>query len=209
VTITLRYASVGGICGLLIGIAGPALFLRSNLGPLTGFLLSGPMGAIAGTFCGLLAAERRGESRPGILGGVVLAWSLVAGYTLVMFRLSPRLAAAAIILQLIGAIATVLLVWRWTALVPRRAHRLAAILGVACFLTLAVASTAFPPVALPVRDKVAEGSFSFAFLLDPRLNASHHPPALLVDMARLCVQWAAIAFFGAASAAAFWLGQRR
>ena len=48
----LRWANIIGACAFFIGFAGPLMFSDSNLGPLLGIFITGPLGYLLGGVIG-------------------------------------------------------------------------------------------------------------------------------------------------------------
>lgn len=59
-----KWAGIVGGTGFALGFFGPMVFMpESNLGPITGILLTGPLGAVLGFLGGGIAALFGGASR--------------------------------------------------------------------------------------------------------------------------------------------------
>jgi hypothetical protein len=183
----------GVIAGLIcfgIGYLAPVLVSQSNLGPLLGILVTGPVGALAGAGVGLARCSRQTglrESR-----SLVVYWSaiylLALFYTAFLLKIAPRFA--------LGALALLVILTICTAVVGRREeadavgvlsrHRIPILIA----MTLVFVSSLFPPVAAVGAETA--GHLRMAFLLDPQLDASRKVAPLHVRTALLLLEWAVI-----------------
>lgn len=181
----------GGIFGLVLGLIGTILFSRSNLGPLAGLIMTGPVAAIAGLSWGTISATKRG-SREGLVSALFLIWTLSLAYTLFLLRLSPRLTLWGVAAQLAGAITTVHVAWVGRG---KPAWRRAMVASTCALAALLLMTTTLFPAVRPSRTsdrQVLLATRGVAFILDPRLDASKHPPMLEIRGSRICAEWAAI-----------------
>lgn len=154
-------AFIGGAIGLFGG-AGLVLLLDpgSNLGPLSGILITGPLGAIIGA----LFADRENDV-------LIVLWILTLLATS-LFTIAPKIMLPAIVVQLLFVAAA----FRFRS---RHQWILAAV-----FVATAIAS-AFPPVADSAGHLVG-----FASIFDSHVNASRHVPEWTVQRWLLILEWA-------------------
>jgi hypothetical protein len=162
----------GGVA-FAIGFVGPALFSSSNLGPLLGIFITGPLGLLVGALVGILlsagdSAGRTLDTEPRWLLGAWLATLLytlgssVVGIGLVAIGAQVSvLICAAVLFYLVPARLP-----QWVA-----SNRPVFLLGGVAALLASV----FPPV------EQASGRATFAHFLDPRFDASTHVPEFTVD----------------------------
>lgn len=178
-----RYARiVGGIC-FAAGFVGPVILMpHSNLGPLLGLFVTGPVGVAAGMLIGMIVSVP--GAGPAELRTLV-HW--LAGIWLAALLYSLAISVAGIswiALTLQAAILTTafyLLVGARRVLPPGlRAHRYPAVIAG----MLVLASSIFPPVVSAV-----PGAPAYALFNDPRFDASRQVPLFTVDVNRLVTGW--------------------
>jgi hypothetical protein len=166
----IRSAFYAGTLGLVAGMVGPALLSNSNLGPLSGMLVTGPVSALLGALWGLVSFTRTHGVR---FSWLVSIWMATVGYSAFASLLSPTLGFVAFVVQLVFLLAVPLLLHGWS---DQQKHAQAgnyATLVLFLLMVLAAAVTLLPPVA-PTAP--AENPKRALFLLDPRLDASRHVP---------------------------------
>jgi hypothetical protein len=179
------------------------LFLStSNLGPLLGIFVTGPLGAIAGMLWGVdrAARESGGTQTTLLLSLLCGTWILTLLYTLFAIVLAARLAAPAIAFQLLVLVATIVFVHR-AGVAPKLPRRYRPILP--CLMAFVLMTTAFPPVARTAWSSTPHDGAAaiprFTFILDGRLDASRHVPPLGVDRSLLVLLWIAAALVAGAA----------
>ena len=92
-------ALVGGI-SLAVGLIGPMLFSKSNLGPLLGFFGTGPLGAMAGAIFGALCVAK--DSSRLSIACIGAVWAMTLLYTLRFFFFFGIILTLAIALQILS-----------------------------------------------------------------------------------------------------------
>jgi hypothetical protein len=200
------FGVVAGLIGFGIGYVAPVLVSQSNLGPLLGILVTGPVGALAGAGLGLARCSREAGVRES--KSVVVYWSaiclLALFYTAFLLKIAPRLALGALVLLVILTICTAV-AGRSEEAHPAgflSRHRIPILIA----MTLVVVSSLFPPVAAGSAETA--GQMRMAFLLDPQLDASREVAPLHVRTALLLLEWVVI-IVGASVAIAAKGRQRR
>ena len=192
-------AVVGGIAFVVGYVAPIILYPSSNLGPLLGILVTGPIGWLAGALVGIVRSARSQQPSPVRhellwLGAI---WALSLLYALwSVFMWSTTIFIGLLEIALLAAVvatAAYLFYGKNARPLPHsiRPFRLPVI--VAGLLT--VATMIFPPI-----QTTAAGQQRFARLGDPRFDASQHVPEFSVDSGALALEWLTIAI------AAFALG---
>ncbi len=195
----INSALLVGILGFAAGFYGPIFFSTSNLGPLLGILVTGPVGAIAGALWGIVRSAKHatGPETRAILVWLSAVWVLTLFYTLFMIGLATQYALPAIGLQglILGSSAFLLYGDNTSTRLsePLRRFRPVAITTLALIMLI----TVFPPVTRPwwVPQAADEGADStaplpkVAFILDPRFDASRHFPLFAVDRRVLVLEW--------------------
>ena len=186
-------APIAGVA-FAAGFFGPLLLSSSNLGPLLGIFVTGPLGALLGVWVGALrVAKDATRLSVGLIGAV---WALTLLYTLwALFY--PAMAALAVPLQVLVIGSSIhLFAGRDTrGRLPDDLRRsgLVVIAAQAAILVM----TLFPPVIRAwwgqpgtVATQPASAPLpAFAFLLDGRLSADTHVPLLAVNRSALAMEW--------------------
>ena len=173
--------AVGGIA-FAAGFIGPVLLSDSNLGPLLGIFVTGPIGFLVGALIGIAYSARRGPE--GIsrqeLRWLATVWLLSLLYALFFSSIFAR---GWIALGLLAAVIATAAYLFYGGTLPKdgpiRHYRLPLLL--AGLLTLL--SLVFPPVV------PGAGKPGFAFFLDPRFDASRNVPEFSVDGTILALGW--------------------
>lgn len=182
-----------GAVSFAAGFFGPIIFSKSNLGPLLGIFVTGPVGFLAGAVIGALYIAR-GSARLSI-AVVGLTWVLTLLYTLFIAGLAVQGAVPPIGLQILIVAASMFLFIRHSTRnqLPTGLKRSGPI-AIAALLTVLL-MTLFPPVIAPwwvPADKqpaIAAPLPSFAFILDGRFDAGRHFPQFAVSRAALAREW--------------------
>ena len=195
-------AAVAGAISFAVGFIAPVFLSNSNLGPLLGVFVTGPLGAIAGALWGIVRVARRSDgARIGALLQVLFgAWVLTMLYTFLIISLSAKLTIAAIALQLIVTAAALLFLYH-----PEISSKLSEPVrrcrpGVIAAMILIAAMTAFPPVTSGSGARGAQAVPRIAFLLDGRLDSSRHQPLLAVHKSTLVLEWLCVTLLLAGAA---------
>ena len=174
-----------GAVAFTLGYVGPLLVSSSNLGPLLGIFVTGPLGFLAGALAGILLSARDSAGRAVTveLKWLLGAWGLALFFTLASSVAGISLSAITAQLAVIGCAAVLfyglraeLPAWlgKWRAVV---------LIGAA----LALLTSIYPPLI-----KSPDGA-RFAFFLDPRFDASTQIPDYSVNQGALLVSWLVIA----------------
>lgn len=193
---------VGGLA-FAAGFIGPNLFSSSNLGPLLGIFVTGPIGTLAGALWGIVRSTKNANAADmrALLKMLLVVWGLTMLYTLFMIRLSTQGAFTAICLQGLIMVSSIFLLYhgdtdtRLSESVKRSRPVIVITLALVMLVTL------FPPVTKPkwVHKAVQESTDyaaplpKVAFLLDTRFDASHHFPLFAVSRSLLLLEWGILA----------------
>jgi hypothetical protein len=168
------------ICTAL-GVIVPAVASPSNLAPMLGLFITGPLGFIAASAWAFSRSEpaqpvRRSEFQ------LFALWLATLAYTL-MLDIAPRAALAGVLAQLLVTVAAMRL--------DRAAGRqLWVFLAVSAFLVASVLASLYPPTATnPLSGGNGASPLSFVFLLDGRLDARHHVAPLVIRRGLLLGEW--------------------
>ena len=198
-TSVAKWAAIIGSISFAGGFIGPIVLSSSNLGPLLGIFITGPVGVLAGGLWGAVHwAIRSAESEVGaVTWCIVPLWIITLFYTLVMVGLAVQAALVGVGVQVLILFAsTFLLYYQGTG---RRLPRMVQQCG-RIFLAVnivIVAMTLFPPVMRPwwgPSAVSAHGSAStslpaVAFLLHSGFDASKHIPEFTVNVRVLVLEW--------------------
>jgi len=182
----VKWATIIGLLSFAGGFIGPIFLSSSNLGPLLGIFVTGPVGVLCGAIWGSVHwAIRSVESELGaVTRWIVLLWIITLFYTLFMVGLAARFALPGVgVLVLILSASAFLLYHQGTRKrLPRMVRQCGRI-----FLavnTVVVVMTLFPPVmrpgwgpsALSAHGSASSSLPTVAFLLHPGFDASKHVP---------------------------------
>jgi hypothetical protein len=197
-TYVVRWALGVGFVSFLAGFIGPMIFSPSNLGPILGIFVTGPVGTLVGALIGVVRAAQHGTTSglSSVLKWLAGVWIAIMLYTLFMIVLDPRAALlGAVLLALVAAVVSFLLS---SAAIHDNLPNLMKQCGSVLLAGLAILTvmTLFPPVVRPPwwpRTPTSEQSAMrlprFAFVLDSRFEASHHMPLLAADRRMLVNEW--------------------
>jgi len=174
-------ALVGGLA-FLAGFIGPALLSDSNLGPMLGIFVTGPLGFLVGALIGVLISARRKAPKPAT---TEVRWLGGAWLGAMMFTLAAS--GAGIGWFSIGAQLTVvacaaILFYSMPAQLPESVRKSRAIILFGAALVLA--ASIFPPV-----NSASDGYPPFALFLDQRFDASTQVPEFTVNQTNLLLAW--------------------
>lgn len=178
-------ALVGGV-SFLIGYIGPALLSDSNLGPMLGIFITGPLGFLLGALVGILISARR-KAPQSVTTEV--RWLGGAWIGAMLFSLAASVAGIGWLslgAQLSVVTCAALLFYSMPLQLPEaiRKSRFIVLLGGA----LALATSIFPPI------NSASGVHPpFALFLDERFDASTRIPVYTVNQINLLLSWLVIA----------------
>jgi hypothetical protein len=182
-----------GAVSFAAGFFGPIFFSTSNLGPLFGIFVTGPIGTLAGALIGALRVAK-GSARLSI-ACIALVWVMALLYTLFVLGLATQGAIPPIILQLLIIASSIFLFLRSDApdQPPDGLGRYGPIAIAALVIILVM--TLFPPVIRPwwipsgEQAGTAELLPPFAFILDGRFDAGRHFPRFAVSRGALAWEW--------------------
>ena len=193
---------VGGVSFAAGFIGGPFLYPESNLAPLLGIFVTGPVGTLVGALIGIVRSALHAEGRS---IGAELRWlGSVWGLTLLYSLFSaPLLGLGIDSLGLQGLAVASGAFLLGSSKVRRSLPELVRKCGpvLLCAAILILLASIFPPVTHPwwapeqARTKaLASGPLpKFAFFLDSRFDASRHVPRFVVDTRGLAREWFVIA----------------
>jgi hypothetical protein len=158
---------VGGV-SFVGGYVGPILFSKSNLGPLLGVFLTGPIGTIVGAAFGMAWAAREWPSDGPVLAIFATTWLATWLYVSSFMNLSAGFAGWVVI-----PLVSLLIAMPFVIRTP-----------FAKWIGLSGATTIAAIVFVPI----ARSATRFAFFLDPRLASSRHVPLLELDRVALLLE---------------------
>jgi hypothetical protein len=202
--LTLRVifsALLVGSLAFAAGFVGPIFFSTSNLGPLLGIFITGPVGTLVGAIWGIVSSAKNANrlALRAMLAWLSAVWVLTLLYTLGII-LCPQWVLPVIGVQGLIVASSAFLLYRadTRTRLPQSVKRCrpVAITAIA-FIML---TTVFPPITRPWWDSKAgiEGADStaplpkVAFILDKRFDASRHVPLFAVDRRTLVLEWLVI-----------------
>lgn len=178
-------AIVGGL-SFVVGFIGPALTSDSNLGPLLGIFVTGPLGFLLGILIGVVMSAARRTHQPAT---TEVRWLAAAWLGAILFTLASAIAGISwlsIAAQAAVAICAIIVFYSTPSHLPEGVRRSRpAILAAAA---LVMGSSIFPPIESRSTDAPA-----FAFFLDERFDASTRVPEYTVDTGALLIAWSVIA----------------
>lgn len=179
-----RMALIGGGIAFALGFIGPLIFSSSNLGPLLGIFVTGPLGLLGGALIGILVSARTASGR---IVRDELKWLVGAWCGALLFTLGSSIAGIgwiAISAQLAVMICAAILFYFLPVRLPSwlRRRRGTVLLGASLVLTTSI----FPPL------KSSSDGAMFALFLDPRFDASTHVTDYAISQPALLLSWIAI-----------------
>ncbi len=190
---------VGGIA-FFAGFVGPIIVSNSNLGPLLGIFVTGPIGLLAGALVGIVLSARQPAS--GDLQNEIRWFRAIGLVALLVYLFAARIGGGIIVLPwVLLQIATVIVGGVLFVIGKSRPHiRVAGWRRHQLFLA-AIAVMTVRAIIPPVKAwNAAPGALPwFVFFLDSRFDASQHVPMYTVDVGRLVLEWTTIAVLAMAS----------
>jgi hypothetical protein len=190
----LRWTMGIGVVCFVAGFAGPILLSNSNLGPLLGIFVTGPLGFLVGGVVGALRVANRAarlSSR-----SIAVVWILALAYTYFAALLLSSMVYLLVPLHALIIAATIYLVASPTtrAQLPDTLRRCGAVVVAAQLMI--VATIFYPPVLKPwwgtPGDPPPNPFPSFAFVLDHGFELSKRLPTFpqfVVNRPRLALEW--------------------
>ncbi len=183
-----------GAISFVAGFAGPLSFSSSNLGPLLGIFVTGPLGFLVGGLVGALRVSNGSARLSSILIGAV--WALALAYTyLAAIMLVPMVFLVVPLHALIIA-STIYLLVRPTMRAQLPDKLLHSRFVVIAAQVIIVATLLYPPVIKPPwgtpGDPPPDPFPSFAFVLDHGFELSQRIPTLpqfVVNRPQLALEW--------------------
>jgi len=188
-----------GALAFAAGFFGPMFFSDSNLGPLLGIFITGPLGFLFGALLGVVRAIIKAQGR---VGQRVVVWYLLIFYLALFYYLllgslflfgGIASLGLAMVLVLTGAV--LLTETELRKKLPDIAKSCGAIILVSAVVMIAMAI--FPPVAenswfiananLP--DAANREIPAYAFFQDSRFESSRVVPEFVIDKKQLALQW--------------------
>ena len=165
---------------------------QSNLGPLLGIFVTGPVGALAGALWGIVRSAKNVNEHGAraIFSWFSAVWVLTLLYTLFTFGYSKTAVLHAIGLQglILGSSVFLLYIGDTRTRLSHSVHRCRPIAVIIPILIMV--TTVFPPVMRPrwAPDSTAPLP-KVAFIFDGRFDASRHVPLFAVDQRTLVLVW--------------------
>ena len=189
----LIWALCVGAVSFAAGFFGPIFFSNSNLGPLLGIFVTGPLGALVGAVIGALRSAK--DSLRISVACIGLVWLITLLYTFLCFGLSAWVAAPAVPLQLLVVASCIFLLSKpdTRSRLPDSWRRFGPIAIAAQLIILLM--TLFPPVVKPWwipagHEPATPVSLPpFAFILDQGFDASRNFPQFAVNRPELASEW--------------------
>lgn len=197
---TAAFAFILGGISFCAGFLGPMFLSTSNLGPLLGVIVTGPVGTLVGALvgCGIWATREAGSRVGSVWKWIAGIWVLTLLYTLFMVRFGSwgMLFGVTVQLAILAAVAFLLYHRGVRGLHSRVVKACGPV--VLAVVGLIVLISLFPPVTRPWWGPASaqpefESSTSLprvAFLLDPGFDASRHIPRFAVNVPILVLGWA-------------------
>lgn len=196
-SIILATAFTVGAIFFAAGFFGPMFFSESNLGPLLGLFITGPLGFLFGALLGLvwsIIKAKRG------VGGAVLVWfflifflALLYYFLLGFLFLNGAIASIGLAMFAVLTGAVLLAKKQVRQKLSNIAKKCGPIVLVAAAVMVVMAI--FPPVMEPwwgdenLQDAAKQAIPRYAFFLDSRFDSSRTVPEFVVDKKMLAVQW--------------------
>jgi hypothetical protein len=186
--------TVIGAVSFVAGFVGPILLSNSNLGPLLGIFVTGPLGFLVGGLVGALRISNRSARLSSILIAVV--WALALAYTYLTVPLLVSMVYFVVPLHALIIVSTIFLVVSPTtrAQLPDNLRR-SGLVAIAAQVII-VAMTLYPPVIKPSwgtpGDPPPDPFPSFASIFDHGFELSQRPPTLpqfAVNRPQLVLEW--------------------
>jgi hypothetical protein len=199
----LKWALIIGSISFTAGYVGPLLLSSSNLGPLLGIFVTGPVGIIAGALWGAVRWAVQGGAGVGrVARSMAFLWMMTLLYTLFMVRLVAKAAVLAVGVQILILAAGAFLLFhqKTRTRLPIVVQRCGPI--VLAMSAIVAIMTAFPPVMRPwwgssASSQAAQGRLPLvAFILDPGFDASRHIPEFTVNVRVLILEWMVVLIGG-------------
>jgi hypothetical protein len=183
-----------GAVSFVAGFVGPLLLSKSNLGPLLGIFVTGPLGFLVGGLVGALRVSNRSARLSSILIAVV--WALALAYTCLTAELLASMVYLLVPLYALIIVSTVYVLASPTtrAQLPDNLRHSGLVVIAAQMIIVAV--TLYPPVIKPwygtPGDPPPDPFPSFAFILDHGFELSRRIPTLpqfVVNRPQLVLEW--------------------
>jgi hypothetical protein len=191
--VVLWTVAVGGV-SFLAGFAGPLLLSSSNLGPLLGIFVTGPLGFLVGGVLGALRAANKSARLASLV--IAAVWALALAYTYLTAELLPSMVYLLVPLYALIVLSTIYLLASPTtrAQLPDDLRRSGKVVIAAQVTILAL--TLYPPVIKPwwgtPGDPPPDPFPSFAFALDHGFALSQRLPTFpqfVVNRPQLGLEW--------------------
>jgi hypothetical protein len=190
-----------GTVSFVAGFAGPLLLSTSNLGPLLGIFVTGPLGFLLGGLVGALRVSNRSARLASIVISVV--WALALAYTYL-----AALLLASMIYLIVPLYALIIVSSIYLLASPATRVQLPENLRHSSFVVIAVqvitvAMILYPPVIRPwwgrPGDPPPNPFPSFAFVLDHGFELSKRIPTIpqfVVNRPKLVLEWLVVIAVG-------------
>jgi hypothetical protein len=188
----LVWAFGAGFVSFAAGWFAPLYFApSSNLAPLLGIFVTGPLGTLAGALIGAVTVAK--DSRRTAIAGIACVWAMTLLYTFGIFALGGWAAIPALPLQLLVLASIIYLFIHQPAQLSDVGRRCAAIAAAAVATVLLM--TLFPPVIRPswipaAQPPATEAPLpSFAFIFDRGFHVSPGYALFDVNRAEIAAEW--------------------
>ncbi len=195
----LKWAAIIGSVSFAGGFLGPVFLSSSNLGPLLGIFVTGPVGVLCGAIWGAVHwAIRSVDSELGaVTRWIVLLWIITLFYTLFMVGLAARAALPGIGVLVLILLASAFLLYhqgtrkRLPRMVQPCGRIFLAVNAVVVVMTLfpAVMRPGWGPGALSAHGSAPASLPTVAFLLHRGFDASKQVPEFTVNVRVLVLEW--------------------
>jgi hypothetical protein len=189
---------IGGI-SFAVGFVGPLLFSSSNIGPLIGIFITGPIGGMVGVIWGIVKSSRNAnaDNMNLILKALLIFWAITMLFLLFIMSFSQGAAFLVICLQGFIIVSSILMLFPpdSDSKLPENIKQIRLVIVITLIFIMLV--SLFPPVTIPdlLRNASQESIDldnslpSNAFILDKRFDASIHFPLFVINKQLLIIEW--------------------
>ena len=194
-----KWAAIIGSISFAGGFIGPIVLSSSNLGPLLGIFITGPVGVLVGGLWGAVHwVIRSAESDVGaVTWCIVPIWIITSFYTLIMVALVARAALPGVGVQVLILLASAFLLYhqgtgkRLPRMVQKHGQIFLAVNAVIVVMTLIppVMRPRWGPGAVSAHGSASASLPTVAFLLHPGFDASKHIPEFTFNARMLFLEW--------------------
>jgi hypothetical protein len=188
------WTMVIGAVSFVAGFAGPLLLSNSNLGPLFGIFVTGPLGFLIGGLVGALRVSNTSARLSSLV--IAMVWALTLAYTYLAALLLLPMVYFIVPLHALIIVSTIYLLASPTTRAQLPDNLRQSGLVVIAAQLIIVAMTLYPPVIKPwwgtPGDPPPDPFPSFAFVLDHGFELSQRIPTFpqfAVNRPKLAVEW--------------------